>query len=204
MSILTIYQRVLQLGKGLWGVSMVEKLPLYDETKATQVAAFLLRQSGGSMGLLKFIKIMYNIEREALSRWSYPVTHSTICSMEDGQVLSEIYDNTKPHKFRPVWNEHIETDRETNTITLKKTCPMGKLCRAEVELIKEIYRRDKDKDIATLLKEHHSYPEYIDPGNSSIKTDYERLLTLLGKTPQQISAFKKDMRGVAYLKKITA
>jgi hypothetical protein len=195
---------MLKLEKGVWRMSMVRKSSFYDETKATQVAAFLLRQNDGCMNLLKFIKIMYNIEREALKRWSYPVTHSNICSMREGQVLSEIYDNTKPKKHRPVWNEYIDTNRKTNTVSLKKECPVGKLCKAEVDLIREIYQRDKDKSINLLVDEHHKYPEYVDPGDSSIETDFDKLLSLLGKTPEQISTCKRDMQGVAYLKEITA
>ena len=183
---------------------MAKNPPLYDEEKATQVAAFLLQQNDDCMNLLKFIKIMYNIEREGLNRWSYPVTHSSMCSMKEGQVLSEIYDNTKPNKHRPIWKEHIDTNRETNTISLKKFPSLGKLCKAEVNLIREIYQRDRDKSISQLIDEHHKYPEYIDPGDSSIKTDFDKLLGILGKTPEQISAFKKDMQGVAYLKEMSA
>jgi len=204
VSLLTICAFLLKLGKGQNKITMARKLPLYDEAKATQVAAFLLKQNDGCMNLLKFIKIMYNIEREALRRWSYPVTHSTMCSMKEGQVLSEIYDNTKPNKHRPIWKEYIDTNRQTNTVSLKKESPIGKLCRAEIGLIKEIYQRDRDKSISQLIKEHHEYPEYIDPGDSSIETDFGKLLSILGKTPEQISICKKDMQGVAYLKEITA
>jgi hypothetical protein len=77
-----------------------------------------------------------------------------------------------------------------------------KLCEAEIDLIQEIFLRDKDKSTDALVDEHHKYPEFVDPGNSSISTDYENLLIALGKTKEQISAFKKDMQGVAYLEEI--
>jgi hypothetical protein len=175
-------------------------MPRYNEKKATQVAALLLGQSGGSMGLLKFMKIMYNIEREALERWSSPITYSSICSMPQGQVLSETYDNTKPHNRRAYWDKYI--DRHKNTISLKKQSSEEELCRAEIDLIKEICNRDINKSLTQLRTEHHDYPEWVDPGHSSIETDYENLLKLLGKTPEQILAFSNDMRGAAYLEKI--
>lgn len=181
---------------------MFKKSPLYDETKATQVAGFLLKQSDGCMNLLKFTKIMYNIEREALRQWSYPITHSKMCSMKDGQVLSEIHDNTKPNRHRPIWREYIDTNRGTNTVSLKKESPVGKLCRAEVNLIKEIYQRDKDKSSTQLVDEHHKYPEYIDPGNSSIKTDYAKLLSILGKSQGDIREFESDIRESARVKEL--
>lgn len=180
------------------------KMPKCNEEKATQAAALLLTQSNCSMDLLKFMKIMYNIEREALERWSFPVTYASICSMPDGQILSEIFDNTKPHNRRVFWDEYIDTDRSRNSVSLKKGCPTGKLCRAEISLIKEIYNRDKDKSPIQLSDEHHEYPEYVDPGHSSIPTDYAKLLKVLGKTPEQISAFKNDMCGEAHLEELVA
>ena len=187
---------------GEWGYRMSAVMPKYDEEKATQVAVLLLQQSDGRMGLLKFMKIMYNIEREALGRWSFPVTYDSICSMPEGQVLSETYDNTKSHNRRAFWDEYI--DRNRNTISLKKSCPTGKLCRAEMSLIKEIYNRDKGKSASQLRNEHHDYPEWVNPGNSSIPTDYVKLLKVLGKTPEQISAFKSDMGSEAYLEELVA
>ncbi len=177
-------------------------MPKYDEEKATQVAALLLQQSNDRMGLLKFMKIMYNIEREALGRWSFPVTYASICSMPEGQVLSETYDNTKSNNRRVFWDEYIDTNRSQNTVSLKKSCPTGKLCRAEMSLVKEIYNRDKGKSSTQLRNEHHNYPEYVDPGTSSIPTDYVELLKVLGKTPEQISAFENDLRAEAHLEKL--
>ena len=172
-------------------------MPRYDEEKATQVAAFLLQQNNRSMGLLMHTKIMYNIQREAIERWSFPIIHDSICSMQHGQVLSDTYDNTKPHNGRVYWNEYI--DRKQDVLSLRKSCPIGQLSRAEMSLIKEIYNRDIEKGLKQLLKEHHDYLEWIDPGDSMIPTDYEELLKVLGKTPEQISAFKNDLSAEAYM-----
>lgn len=199
---LTICDLVLKLRKGLRRMGMVRKSPLYNEAKATQVAAFLLKQNDGCMNLLKFTKIMYNIEREALRRWSHPVTHSAMCSMRSGQVLSEIHDNTKKHVPAPIWKEYIDTNRKTHTVSLRKESPIGKLCKAEINLIKEIYQRDKDKSIGLLKYEHHKYPEYVDPGNSSIKTDCGKLLSILGKSQEDIKEFESDIRESARVKEL--
>lgn len=194
---LTIVYKMLQLLIGRLKMSV--KMPKYNEEKATQMAAFLLLQSNCSMGLLKLTKIMYNIQREAIERWSFPVTYDPLCSMPEGQVLSYTYDNTKPENQRIVWDEYIDTDRSKNIVSLKKSCPTGKLCRAEMSLIKEIYNRDKDKGLDQLLREHHNYPEWDDPGDSSIPTDYKKLFKVLGKTPEQFSVFKNDSSAEAYM-----
>ena len=192
---MTIIHKVLKSIIGRLKMSI--RMPEYNEEKATQIAAFLLQQSNCSMGLLEFTKIIYNIQREAIGRWSFPITYEPIYSMREGQVLSKTYDNSKPDNHRVVWDEYI--DREQDVLSLKKNCPTGQLNRAEMSLIKEIYNRDKDKGLEQLLKEHHNYPEWSDPGDSSIPTDYEKLLKVLGKTPEQISSFKNDMRSEVYL-----
>jgi uncharacterized phage-associated protein len=202
MSILTFAPKMVEFIKRVLGVYMFKKPPLYNEAKATQVAGLLLKQNDGRMNLLKFTKIVYNIEREALKRWSLPVTYSNICSMRAGQVLSEIHDNTKQHVSAPIWKEYIDTNRKTNTVSLKKECSMEKLNRAEISLIKEIYQRDKNKTIDQLKKEHHEYPEYVDPGNSSIKTDLDKLLSILGKSQEEIRELKSDIHESARVREL--
>ena len=197
---MTLLYKVLQSIIGRLKMSIM--MPKYDEEKATQVAAFLLQQSSNSMDLLELTKIMYNIQREAIKRWSFPITYDEICSMEHGQVLSDTYDNAKPFNRREYWDEYI--GREEDVLFLKKSCPTGQLNRAEMSLIKEIYSRDKEKGLDKLLTEHHHYPEWVNPGTSSKATDYETLLKALGKTPEQISTFKNDMGSEAYLKELIA
>lgn len=201
---LTIIYKVLQFIQGVIvgtrEYRMSIEMPKYNEEKATQIAAFLLQQSDCSMGLLEFTKIMYNIQREAIERWSFPISYEAICSMSQGQVLSDTYDNSKPNNHRVYWDEYI--DREQDVLSLKKSCPVGQLCRAEMSLIKEIYNRDKNKGLDQLLGEHHKYLEWSDPGDSSIPTDYEELFRVLGKTPEQISVFKNDLKAETYMEEL--
>jgi len=50
-------------------------LPPFNERKATEAASVLLRLRGGQMSHLKLIKLLYLADREALDRWSVPITH---------------------------------------------------------------------------------------------------------------------------------
>ena len=61
---------------------------LYDEAKATQVTGLLLELNGGEMDYAKCIKVMYNIEREALNRWMRPVTFDELFSPESSLSLN--------------------------------------------------------------------------------------------------------------------
>ena len=188
-----------------WAVS------LYDEVKATQVASLLMELNGGEMDYAKCIKIMYNIERESLNRWMRPVTFDDLFSLPHGLVVSNTLDKAKleNQKVDSFWRQHLETIPATGndyTIRLTEECGKGKLSRAEVKLIAELYQQYKEKTAGQMMDEHHTssmFPEYKDPEGSSIKTTYSNLLRVLGKSPEQITQFKDDLIGLAYMKKMT-
>ena len=185
--------------------------PLYDEAKATQVAGLLMELNDGEMDYAKCIKLMYNIEREALNRWMRPVVFDDLYSLPNGQIVSNTMNKANPEnqKVKSLWREHLETIPATgnyHTIRLTKECGTGKLSRAEVELITEFHQRYKEKTAGQMMDEHHTssmFPEYKDPKGSRIKTVYSDLLRVLGKSQEQITQFKDDLIGLAYMKKMT-
>jgi hypothetical protein len=186
---------------------MSKMRPQYKEIKATQEAAILLKLNGGQMDLLKFIKLLYNIEREALNLWLRPITFDDLFSLPHGQVLSRTYDNARyrtAKKAKSFWTDHLETYDKYN-IRLIKECGVEKLSRAEINLIKEMFEKYKDKTPDQMREEHHNpqlFPEWKNPRNSSIETTYPDLLRLLGKTPAQIKEFEKDLDELAHLEEI--
>lgn len=190
-----------QAAKARW-----DKRSLYNEVKATQVAAVLLELNGGTMDYAKCIKLLYNIEREALSRWMRPVIYDDLCSMPHGQVVSKTLNKAKleNQNMESFWREHLETN-EDNTIRLIKDCGKGKLSRAEAELIKEYFEKYKDKTAGQMMDEHHDpklFPEWKNPHGSSKKTEKSYLLHVLGKNSSQIRAFTQDMSELARLKEM--
>jgi len=184
---------------------MSKKLSLYKEIKATQVACFLLELNGGSMDYLKCIKLLYSIEREALKRWLRPVIYDELYSLPHGQVVSQTLDRAE-YRSRPAksfWGDYLRTDAN-NTIHINQDCGIDELSRAEIDLIKEVLEGNKDKTPEQLMKEHHNhalFPEWKNPGDSRIKTNYSDLLTLLSKTEEQIKEFEADLEELANLEK---
>jgi len=204
------HERLVEIGRG--GARARWSWPLlYDDIKATQVAGLLMELNGGEMDYAKCIKLMYNIEREALNRWMRPVTFDSLFSLPHGQIVSNTLDRAKleNQKVESFWRQHLETIPSTGndyTIRLTEECGKGKLSRAEVELITELYQQYKEKTAGQMMDEHHTssmFPEYKDPEGSSVKTTYSNLLRVLGKSPEQITQFKDDLIGLAYMKKMT-
>ncbi|MEJ2740627.1 MAG: Panacea domain-containing protein [Dehalococcoidia bacterium] len=181
--------------------------PRYNEQKATQATCILLELNGGEMSLLKLMKLIYNVEREAINRWMRPITFGNSCSMPHGQVISEAYDNAKlVNQARDsFWTKHIRTFSNNKVRLINNDCGIDKLSKAEIKLLQEMFEKYKNKTALQMRNEHHDkdlFPEYSDPGNSSIMTTYEDILIALGKTENQIEEFKKDLRELSILEGI--
>lgn len=148
-----------------------------DEEKATQVAARLLRYAGGSMDELKFIKVMYLIDREALLRWSSPITNDVFFSLPAGPVQSGICDLVR-HESRPngFWKKHIATQRKKLLVKLVKDPGAGRLSEAEEALIDELSEKYKDWRPTKVRDFTHKLPEWKDPGRGSIPIEISEIL----------------------------
>src|SRR5579864_4403328 len=83
---------------------------LFNETKATQAAAQLLRLRGGRMSYVKLVKLLYLADREALIRWGRPITTDHYVSMDEGPVVARIYDlirnEPSPNSVK-IWGKFI-------------------------------------------------------------------------------------------------
>jgi hypothetical protein len=177
---------------------------LYDEIKAAQTAGLLLQLNGGKENLLKLIKLLYAIERESIKRELCPFTYDKLVSMPHGQVVSNTYDHIKSKAPSGVWGDcfKLTSEGKGKTVHLIKECGIGKLSRADIALIKEIYKNNIDKSPEDLEREHHDpriTPEYINPNGSSLETDYKNLLKILGKNQKEIDNFYADLKEMAFI-----
>lgn len=184
-----------------WG-----KHSLYDEGKATQVGTMLLNLNNNEMDYLKFNKLLYNIERESINRWTRPLIFDDLYSLPHGQVASKTLDRTKLENqgVETFWREHIVNS--DNNVRLIKDTKTDKLSEAEINLIKEMFLKYKDKTPEQMIEEHHNhnlFPEWENPGSSSKKTTYDVLLKALGKTDEQIQDFKIELSRLKKLKEIS-
>jgi uncharacterized phage-associated protein len=161
----------------------------FDEVKATQTAASLLRLAGGRLQYLALIKMLYMLDREALKRWGFPVTTDHYVSMKLGPVTSEIYDLVKV-KGEPAhpsfWSSHIR--REDYDAVLTADPSDSELSPAEDDLIAEVFALCSGKDGFQLADQtHKNFPEWTDPGNSSFPIDVGDILAVLGKDEAEVA-----------------
>ena len=176
----------------------------FNEAKATQAAALILKLRGGKMSYMKLIKILYLVDREALLRWGRPVTNDSIVSMDRGQVLSRTLDliNEGSEPNHPsVWAEYI-SGTEGYDVALKKEAPTDELSEAEERLIEELFAQYGNKSRWELVDIHHNLPEWQDPQGGAIPITYRDILRAAKKSELEIAAIEEELRHLGLVNSI--
>lgn len=157
----------------------------YNSKKASQIAAFLAMKAGGTINLLKAIKLIYLAERRFLDRFDAPMLYDELVSMDHGPVNSITYnliDGTRRDSYR---NEYI-TDRENHAFSVAKSTldieDLDELSRAEIDVLEETWAEFGGFDQWELVDwTHANCPEWEDPHGSSAPIPYSRIFKFLGK-----------------------
>jgi uncharacterized phage-associated protein len=172
----------------------------FNEKKATQVAAQLLRLRGGRMSYLKLIKLMYLADREALLRWGRPISTDRYVSMDKGPVLSRVLDLATEggDPARPsIWAQQIGEPSHYE-VALKGSAETDELSEAEVALLEEIFLKYGTKNRWELVDLTHQLPEWQDPQGSAIPITYGDILKAAGKTDLEAAAIENEIEALNY------
>ncbi len=167
----------------------------FNERKATQVAAQLLRLRGGQMSYMKLIKLMYLADREALLRWGRPISTDRYVSMDKGPVLSRVLDlaTDGDDPSRPaIWSEQIG-EPVSYEVALKADPGSDELSEAEITLLEEIFQIHGRKNRWDLVELTHQLPEWVDPQGSAIPISYRDILKAGGKSDLEIAAIESEL-----------
>jgi len=171
----------------------------FNERRATEAAARLLKLRGGRMSYLKLIKMLYFLDREALLRWGRPVTTDRYVSMDNGPVVSRIYDLIR-EELAPgtdsIWRCYISAPQEWD-VSLLADLNTDELSRAEEGLIDEIYASYGKMTRWDLVRISHELPEWQDPNGSAIPIQYRDILRAGHKTESEIAAVEAELESLA-------
>jgi uncharacterized phage-associated protein len=173
---------------GHWRNAM--KNLLFDERRTAQAAAFLLFRAGGTLPVVKLMKLLYLAERLSLQRYGEPITGDSLVSMPHGPVLSMTYDhiNGAARSVYGGWDSWI-TDRSGHRVSLADP---SRIRSPEQDLLR---LSDSDLEVLTFIWEEFGHlgqwelvfhthstacPEWEDPEGSSRPISYERLFLHMG------------------------
>lgn len=159
--------------------------------KATQVAAYFIKNNGKHLNYTKMIKLMYLADREALKKWNWPITGGSYVSMDNGPVLSEVYDWLKGRSENKYWM--ISVKKQGFDAILIQDPGDGELSEAEEKLLNEIDKKFKKYSFGEMIDYCHAHTkEWEDPSGSSIPIAIEKILMTIGKVSKEIKKIDQE------------
>jgi uncharacterized phage-associated protein len=173
--------------------------PTFREDKTTQAAAIFLGLRRDKMSHLKLIKLLYLADRRALLTLGRPISYDSYVSMDQGPVLSTTLNLI--HGDVPSsgpWEKAISVPYK-HEVSLSEDPGDDKLSEAEVEIIRDIFNEHGKKCRWDLCDFTHTLPEWEDPKGSSIKIEYQDILSASNKTDAEIESILEDIEGLALM-----
>ena len=177
--------------------------PEFDEVKATEAAAIVIRESGGTIGPLRLLKLLYLVDRRAWQEWGRPISFDTYASLPAGPILNTTYNiikDTAPGRGE-FWRRFIERV-DNRTLRLREMPPIKRLSQAEASLLGATVTRYLRLDDSSLVRLTHKLPEYEDPGESSLPILLPTLLKALKFSEEEIREVHAELRAEAELDSI--
>jgi uncharacterized phage-associated protein len=157
----------------------------FNERKAAQLAAFFALRSGGSINVLKLVKLVYLSDREFLKRYDSPILFDRLVSMPHGPVNSFTYGYVSGQLVSEKWDEFI-ADRALHDVGVVDkevhVSDLDELSEAELEILGHVwieFGHMSGWEIRNYT--HENCEEWEDPDGSSTSIPYERVLKALGK-----------------------
>lgn len=171
---------------------------VFNERKAAQTAARLLRAAGGKLDVIVLIKLMYLGDRRALAERGLPITGAYMVSMPYGPVLSEVLDDINLGKRPPgrgdggEWYQFVSEREGQSVRAVKGADSTDQLSRYELRIIDETFEEFGGIPMWDLVDLTHELPEWHNPGRSAKPIPPEEILRHVGKSDEQIEAATAD------------
>lgn len=180
----------------------------FNLPKATEVACEFLERSGGTINIMKLVKLVYLTDRLSLERRGIPVVGGTYFSMKNGPVPSEVLDLINAGRLDQNpdtrWQEAI-SDRANNEASLINKPERAFLSQSEVELIDEIWSAHGAKDQWALVDWCHEHcTEWTPLNGGRAPITVQSIAKAQGADPARIEAVERAARQVATLDEIFA
>ncbi len=166
----------------------------YNEKKAAQAAAYLMKLNGGTVDSGCLIKMLYLADRLALLEAGAPITGDKMMSLPHGPVLSRICDLARfgPESDATPWGELISSNDETHTLKLRSNVlDPDELSDFEIDVLERIYEQFGNMAFSELRAFTHELPEWKDPCGSAHRILVSTVLRSEGVPENRIIELKK-------------
>jgi len=178
----------------------------YKDRKTAQIAARILSIGDGTLNIVKLMKLLYLVDREALSSVHRPLTGDRMVSMPHGPVLSRTYEACQGvgNGAAGGWNSWI-ADRANHLISLREGVTanreaLDELSDLDIAMIDKVWNQFGGMNKWDLVAYTHNHcAEWVDPCGSSAKIDYETVLRAVGKSDDQAREIAREIEAENFL-----
>lgn len=133
----------------------------FNEKKAAQAAAHLLKLKGGTHDYGSVVKLLYLADRAALIEDGLPITGDVMWLMEYGPALETVMDCMNGNVRGTDWRVLMTTRDEANVVRLiSPEPPVDELSEWEIGILDAIHAEHGQKTWWQLLEVVHGLPEY--------------------------------------------
>lgn len=137
----------------------------HSEAKAAHAAAYFLKKAGGSLELLKLMKLMYLAERGFYARYARPMIGDLPMADRHGPVLDSVYRaaaGVAANDVGVTWSQLI-CPRQDNDIDLKdSSVQLKKLSQADRNVLDAVWEEHGHKSGSQLRKWTHRHCKEYD------------------------------------------
>lgn len=167
---------------------------VFDERKAAQAAAYLLRLHGGPMPYIKLIKLLYLVDRRTFVETGYPTTGDRFVAMPHGPVLSRVLDliTWGRREADSPWSTYVSQPMNYCVMAIGPP-DEGRLSEYDRTTIDAILDEFGAMDPWELVDYTHTLPEWSDPGGSSVGIDPRVILRNAGCSDEAIAAIESEV-----------
>lgn len=169
----------------------------FNEQKVAQMAAFFLSRNGGSLSIIKLMKLLYLADRRSLECYEMPMSGDHMVSMPHGPVLSRTLElmNGVSSPKADGWDCWV-ADRAGYMLSLKQcgNSEFDRLSEADIDVLNDVQKSFGWMDQWALRDyTHDKCPEWRDPDGSSNPIEYSDVLQVLGRDPEQAYVIQQEI-----------
>jgi uncharacterized phage-associated protein len=170
--------------------------PGYNARKAAHVAAYFALKAGGSINVLKLVKLAYLADRQFLTEYDEPILFDRLVSMEHGPVDSSLLSLINGEVEHPQWTSIINA-KANHVVGLNEAVGpdnLDELSEAEIDVLNTVWQQFGHMNQWQLRDyTHDNCPEWEDPFKSSYIIPYERIFKYLGRG-EHSEALERDIK----------
>ena len=167
---------------------------IFDERKAAQAAAHLLRRHGSSMPYTKLIKLLYLADRQSLIETGYTITGDQLVAMADGPALNRVlfFIEAPCRGVHCRWCQHA-THATDGQISDVGDPAEGEMSPYERDVLDGVCDTYGPYESQALIESTMGLPEWSTPNDRSRRIDPRDILKAGGYSDGQIESVVEDV-----------